>query len=30
LCYHCNTGIGQLKEDITVLKSAIKYLENYT
>jgi hypothetical protein len=29
LCYHCNTGIGQLKEDITVLKSAIKYLEKY-
>lgn len=29
LCFNCNTGIGQLKEDIEILKEAIKYLEKY-
>jgi hypothetical protein len=27
LCYHCNTGIGQLKESVEILKLAISYLE---
>ena len=27
LCYKCNTGLGKLGDSITVLKSAIKYLE---
>lgn len=29
LCPSCNTGIGHLKESVTVLASAIKYLEKY-
>lgn len=28
LCGNCNTGIGNLKDDILILKSAIEYLEN--
>ena len=28
LCARCNTGIGMLKDNIEVLKSAITYLEN--
>lgn len=27
LCTACNTGIGKLKDDISVLESAIKYLK---
>ena len=26
LCRYCNLGIGHLKHDINILKSAIKYL----
>jgi len=29
LCTKCNTGIGQLNEDVTILILAIKYLEKY-
>ena len=29
LCNNCNTGIGQLKENITTLENAIKYLNKY-
>ncbi len=29
LCYQCNIGIGYLKDDIDILKSAIKYLRKY-
>lgn len=29
LCGHCNIGIGNLKDDVKLLKKAIKYLENY-
>jgi hypothetical protein len=29
LCHHCNFVIGQAKDDIEVLKNAIKYLRNY-
>lgn len=28
LCQHCNSGIGFLKDNISILRSAIKYLEN--
>ena len=28
LCHKCNLGIGNLNDDINLLKSAIKYLEN--
>ena len=27
LCHHCNTGLGNLKDDVAVLKRAIAYLE---
>lgn len=27
LCENCNVGIGKLKEDISILESAIKYLK---
>lgn len=30
LCAPCNFGIGQFKEDIEILKSAIAYLEKHT
>ena len=30
LCINCNTGIGSLKEDISILKNAISYLERHT
>ena len=29
LCTACNTGIGKLKDDITILESAIKYLSAF-
>ena len=29
LCTLCNTGIGQFKDDVELLKLAIKYLEHY-
>jgi hypothetical protein len=29
LCSKCNKGIGMFKEDISILKSAISYLEKY-
>lgn len=29
LCGHCNLGIGNLKENITTLRNAIKYLQKY-
>lgn len=28
LCMHCNAGIGHFKENLTILKNAIQYLEN--
>lgn len=28
VCCSCNTGIGLLKDNVDVLKNAIKYLEN--
>lgn len=28
LCFNCNTGLGQFKDNIVFLKSAIKYLGN--
>lgn len=28
ICDSCNTGLGRFKDDINLLKSAIKYLEN--
>ena len=28
LCSSCNTGIGKLKEDVTILSSAIRYLKS--
>ena len=28
LCHQCNTGLGLFKDDIEILKMAIKYLEN--
>lgn len=27
LCVECNTGIGKLREDTAILRSAIRYLE---
>lgn len=30
LCHSCNTGIGHLREDITVLESAIEYIRRHT
>ncbi|MFA5208282.1 MAG: endonuclease VII domain-containing protein [Candidatus Paceibacterota bacterium] len=30
LCSNCNQGIGRMSDDISILKSAIKYLENFT
>lgn len=27
LCHHCNAGIGMLRDNITVMKSAIEYLK---
>lgn len=27
LCHHCNTGIGHLKHDVTLLQKAIAYLQ---
>lgn len=29
LCHHCNTGIGNLKDDVQLLESAINYLNEY-
>lgn len=26
LCYQCNTGLGAFRDNVTILKSAIKYL----
>lgn len=28
LCHHCNAGLGQFRDNIEVLKNAIKYLKN--
>jgi len=28
LCHHCNTGLGNLRDDTDVLRRAIRYLEN--
>lgn len=30
LCFQCNVGIGKFQENVSHLKSAIEYLENYT
>lgn len=30
ICDSCNTGLGRFKDDISLLKKAIKYLEKYT
>ena len=29
LCQNCNSVLGNAKDDITILQSSIKYLENY-
>lgn len=29
LCSHCNTGLGSFRDNINVMKKAIKYLEKY-
>ena len=29
LCANCNTGIGKLKDDVTLVKLALNYLENW-
>ena len=29
LCRNCNSGIGMLKDDVEIIKSAMKYLEKY-
>ena len=29
ICDSCNTGLGRFKDDISVMKEAIKYLEDY-
>lgn len=29
ICHHCNVGLGMFKDDIDLLKSAIRYLEAY-
>ena len=29
LCTNCNQGIGHLKDDLNIIKSAIRYLEEY-
>jgi hypothetical protein len=29
LCHNCNVGLGNFKDDINYLKSAISYLEKY-
>ena len=29
LCHHCNLGIGNLKDDLSLLRKAIDYLERY-
>ncbi len=29
LCYRCNTTIGQFKEDVTLLHSAIAYINRF-
>ncbi len=28
LCHHCNTGLGNFKDDIELLRNAIAYLES--
>ena len=27
LCFHCNSGLGQFKDSLDRIKSAVKYLE---
>lgn len=27
ICHHCNVGLGMFKDDIDLLKSAVRYLE---
>lgn len=29
LCFHCNTALGLFKDDLKILNSAIKYLQNF-
>ncbi|MHA1410550.1 MAG: endonuclease VII domain-containing protein [Candidatus Odinarchaeia archaeon] len=29
LCYNCNAGIGMFREDTSLMKKAIKYMEKY-
>ena len=29
LCFHCNAGIGHLKDDPRLLRAAVRYLKNY-
>jgi len=29
LCYNCNAGVGMFREDTSLLKKAIKYIEEY-
>jgi hypothetical protein len=29
LCYHCNLGIGQMRENPDILKAAIEYLQKH-
>lgn len=30
LCWRCNIGLGYMKDDITLLKASIAYLEKYS
>ena len=30
LCFHCNTGMGQFKDNVSILKKAIEYLHDKT
>ena len=30
LCYQCNVGIGNLRDDPNILRLAIRYIESYT
>jgi hypothetical protein len=30
LCHHCNTGLGQFKDNIEILQNAIAYLEKFS
>jgi hypothetical protein len=29
LCNHCNIGIGHMKDNVVLLRNAVKYLEEF-